>query len=143
MENENKTPLDTVRLAEVAAIYDKEMTEEKAQMLFEKWVNILDLGSWNIHFEWSVKEKDMPEEDTTGYTQYLHTKKQAIITMLDPADFEIDNEYFNYDYEQTLVHELLHLKFSDIEDSENELQNKLLHQLIDSLAKSFIKVKEL
>lgn len=140
MENENKTPLDTVRLAEVAAICDKEMTEEKAQLLLKKWVEILELESWDIRFKWRVRSQDMNLQDSVGCTTYKHTSKQAIIQMLDPVDFS--NDMFEYDYEETLVHELLHLKFADIDDSENELQNKLLHQLVDSLAKSFIKAKE-
>lgn len=112
------------------------ITEEKANELLQKWIKILQLTDWDIHFEWRMRERDMNLQDSMGCVRYEHTSKQAIIQMLDPVDFS--NDLFKYDYEKTLVHELLHLKFADIDNSENELQNKLIHQLIDSLAKAFV-----
>ena len=37
--------------------------------------------------------------------------------------------------------ELLHLKFSLLGENENELQNRLVHQLIDDLAKALVGAK--
>lgn len=75
-------------------------------------------------------------QDCMGCTSFLHESHQAIVQMLDPVDF--DNDLFSYDYEKTLVHELLHLRFSDLENSGDPLRDKLTHQLIDDLARAFI-----
>lgn len=91
------------------------MTEQEATRLFEKWRKILHLEAWDIKFQWCVRGRDMNLQDCMGCTSFLHESHQAIVQMLDPVDF--DNDLFSYDYEKTLVHELLHLRFSDLENS--------------------------
>lgn len=108
------------------------MTEKEANILFEKWKNMLHLEDWDIKFQWSVRADELPE-DVCGSATYVFERKMAIVKMISEVDYT--NELFPYDYEQTLVHELLHLKFAAIDDSENALQNKLVHQLIDDMAK--------
>lgn len=112
------------------------MTEQEATRLFEKWRKILHLEAWDIKFQWCVRGRDMNLQDCMGCTSFLHESHQAIVQMLDPVDF--DNDLFSYDYEKTLVHELLHLRFSDLENSGDPLRDKLTHQLIDDLARAFI-----
>lgn len=112
------------------------MTEQEATRLFEKWRKILHLEAWDIKFQWCVRGRDMNLQDCMGCTSFLHASHQAIVQMLDPVDF--DNDLFSYDYEKTLVHELLHLMFSDLENSGDPLRDKLTHQLIDDLARAFI-----
>lgn len=112
------------------------MTEQEATRLFEKWRKILHLEAWDIKFQWCVRGRDMNLQDCMGSTSFLHESHQAIVQMLDPVDF--DNDLFSYDYEKTLVHELLHLRFSDLENSGDPLRDKLTHQLIDDLARAFI-----
>lgn len=112
------------------------MTEEKATELFEKWRKILHLEAWDIRLQWCVRGRDMNIVDALGCTSYRHASHQAIVQMLDPVDFE--NDLFQYDYEKTLVHELLHLKFADLDDSGDPLRDKLTHQMIDDLARAFM-----
>lgn len=112
------------------------MTEEKANELFNKWVSVLHLESWDIKFQWKVRERDMNLRESCGCTTYLHQSRQAIVQMMDPVDFS--NALFGYDYEKTLVHELLHIKFADLDDSGDPLRDKLTHQMVDDLAKAFV-----
>lgn len=112
------------------------MTEQKATELFEKWRKILHLESWDIRFKWKVRERDMRLSDSVGCTTFSHESRQAIIEMLDPIDFE--NDLFQYDYEKTLVHELLHIKFSDLDNSGDPLRDKLTHQIIDDIARAMV-----
>ena len=108
------------------------MTEKEANIHFEKWTNRLHLEDWDIRFKWSVRADKLPE-NVCGNTSYVFERKMATIEMVNEVDYI--NELFPYDYEQTLVHELLHLKFAAIDDSENALQNKLVHQLVDDVSK--------
>lgn len=112
------------------------MTEQRANELFRKWVAILQLGCWDIRFQWCVRDRDMNLSNSVGCTSFNHESRQAIVQMLDPVDFQ--NDSFDYDYEKTLVHELLHLKFSDVDDSGDPLRDKMTHQLIDDLARAFV-----
>lgn len=112
------------------------MTEQEATRLFEKWRKILHLEAWDIKFQWCVRGRDMPLTDSLGCASYTYESRQAIIRMLDQVDFE--NKLFEYDYERTLVHEMLHLKFAGLDDSGDTLRDKLTHQLIDDLARAFV-----
>ena len=41
-----------------------------------------------------------------------------------------------FDFEQTLVHELLHLKFSFWCQNEDDVGDRAMHQMIDDLARA-------
>ena len=116
------------------------MTEEKAKQLFEKWVKILHLESWEIEFKWKVRGTHMNLPDSCGCSTFNYSTGQAVIQMIDPDDYPADTS-FEYDYEKTLVHELLHLKFAAIDDDENRLMNKMLHRLIDDMARALVASK--
>lgn len=116
------------------------MTEPEAKRLFEKWRDRLHLEAWDIRFEWKVRQRDMYVDESCGCTRYEHSTRQAVIQILDEVDTDGVFE-FSFDYERILVHELLHIKFSDLEDSGNELRDKLLHQLVDDMAKVLVGVE--
>ena len=64
--------------------------------------------------------------------------KQAVIEIADPEKYKMDMPGFTLDYEQVLVHELMHLKLSLVDDPEDNMVNAVVHQLVDELAKSFV-----
>lgn len=115
------------------------MTEEKAKALFDEWVKRLHLEEWDIDFQWRVLEKDMTEPNSTGCTSANVIDRQAIIQMVDPVDFP--NSPFTYDYEKTLVHELLHLVFWDMDDTGDKLRDHLTHCMIDRMARALVSAK--
>lgn len=110
-------------------------TEQEAVALLNKWVKILELEHWILRFEWCVPPNDMRLKDATGVCTYQTSGRCAIIQMLDPH--KVGPDMFYYDYEQTLVHELLHLKLHMF-DTDNSVADIVQHQLIDSLAHSFV-----
>ena len=117
------------------------MTEEKALGLLHKWINILHLEGWHISFQWKVPAREMNIEDSTGATKYQHPTGQAIVQMVDPEDYPKDTP-FPYNYEKTLVHELLHLKFADLDDTGDPLRDKLTHRLIDDMAVALVEASK-
>jgi len=46
-----------------------------------------------------------------------------------------------FDKERILVHELLHIKFCLLDNSGNELQDRILHQIVEEFAEILVKVK--
>lgn len=86
-----------------------EVMRESALALVGHWQRTLRLQDWDI----VVKLRPFREMiNCVGETTYNRSKKQAIVTLLDPDDND-GNDDFPYDMEQTLVHELLHLHFED------------------------------
>ena len=59
--------------------------------------------------------------------------------MLDPQYY--GDRIVPFDWEKTIVHELLHLKTCLISDQWEPLQMRYMHQMIDDLARAFVDAK--
>lgn len=125
-----------IKSAETGKIEKVELTEEIARKLLDKWVRVLHLEEWRIKFEWKVRDTDMAAEDSVGCTSADVVDRQALIQMLDPVDYK--DRIFPYDYEKTLVHELLHLTFWDMDSSGDELRDRLTHIMVDRMARALL-----
>jgi hypothetical protein len=115
------------------------MTEEKAIALFKKWVKILRLSDWDILFYWRVNPAEMTQKESAGCASYNWICKQAVIEIADPEKYKMDMPGFPFDYEQILVHELMHLKMSLVDDPDDKMVGAVVHQLVEEMAKSLVK----
>ena len=105
--------------------------------LLHEWINRLKLNDWVIELQTDCTQDDMGE--CCGLTNWQEVNKSAIIKIIDPKFY--GERIIPFDAEKTLVHELLHLKTCLISDTENELQERVMHQLIEELAKAFVDAK--
>ena len=111
----------------------------KEEFLFNKWIHILQLADWTFEFKYGCSPKDMTLTDIAGETEYVESRKFATVRILDKKYCKEHN--IKFDFEQVLVHELLHIKFclfwNDVDDE--CISNRVLHQLIDDMSKSLVK----
>ena len=105
--------------------------------LLEEWKKRLGLEEWTISLEDELYELSLP--DCAGCTEWSEVGKTAKIQLIHPSAY--GERIVPYDKEKTLVHELLHLKLCFLQETENELQNRIVHQLIDDLAKALVSAK--
>lgn len=119
------------------------MTTKQKRSIFNKWVRILGLNDWTIEFIPNSNPDDFINEDMQGETCYTEVRKTATIRILDEKYY--GDRLIPFDFEYTVIHELLHLKFHFLEDEDDDssLYYRVLHELIDDLSKSFMKVKNL
>lgn len=115
------------------------MTERRANELFDKWVKVLKLHEWDIRFCWKVDPKRMAAPDSAGCVRYNSVCMQAVVEIADFDSYEAGLHGFETDYEQVLVHELLHLKFALIYDGER-VHEEVVHRLIDQMAHALVNV---
>lgn len=114
------------------------MMERYTELLVE-WKERLGLHDWRINLYPECTEDDMSIIDAAGDAVWEETGKTARIEILDPKYYGERVEEF--DWEKTLVHELLHLKLCLLSDSGNELMERVVHILIDDLARAFVDAK--
>ena len=114
------------------------LAQGRIEDLLREWQERLRLLDWDIRVEENVEVYGM--DDNQGFVEFAEPNKEAVISLLDPSQF-VKDSYFTYDVERTLVHELLHLKLCLIDKSESETQNRLVHQIIEDLAKALIDAK--
>ena len=90
----------------------------------EDWKKALGLQDWDIRVVDNCSPLDLSNPRHAGEVEYEEATKTAVIRFTKDATYK------------TLIHELLHIKFALLDDSGNPLQDRILHQIIDDLARA-------
>ena len=110
-----------------------------SKALLRDWQERLGLQDWTIKLADCCDPADMADHDSVGCVTSNEVGRQALIQIVDPDLY--GERIVPFDYEKTLVHELLHLKTCLLTDTEDALQERVGHQLIDDLARTLVAVK--
>lgn len=113
--------------------------ESEIDKLLKEWKTRLDLSDWFIEVRDNCPICDFNLENCAGECEWDLVHKCAVIRLMQESEY--GNRILPYDKEKTLVHELLHIKFALIDNSGNDIVDRYIHQLIEDLAKAFVKVK--
>ena len=109
--------------------------------LLSEWKRRLGLQDWRIKLLPKCKPDEMEMENVAGCTEWSEGVKTARIEIIDPGYY--GNRIVPFDWEKTLVHELLHLKLALISDQVDALQERYMHQIIDDLARAYVDAKRM
>lgn len=107
--------------------------------LLKEWMKRLGMQDWRIKLIDNLSPEDMTLEDCAGCSVWSEPIKTARIEIIDQKYY--GERIVPFDYEKTLVHELLHLKTCLVSDNVGELQARYMHQMIDDLARAFVDAK--
>ena len=107
--------------------------------MLSEWKRRLGLHDWRIALLPKCKPGEMEMEDVAGCTAWNETIKTARIEIVDPEYY--GDRIVPFDWEKMLVHELLHLKLALVSDRVDDLQERVMHQIIDDLARAFVDAK--
>lgn len=102
--------------------------------LLEKWKRKLCLQEWRIKLLTHLHPEEMMVRNTTGCTEWSEAIKTARIEIINPACY--GDRIVPFNFEKTLVYELLHLKFSFWCQNEDDVGDRVMHQMIDDLARA-------
>lgn len=103
------------------------------------WVERLRLDDWVIDLRDNCSPDEFLNQGNVGECEWQEVNKSAVIRILNPIFY--GQRVLPFNYEKTLVHELLHIKFALLDESDNYLQNRIVHQLIDELAKALVEAR--
>lgn len=106
---------------------------------FYYWRDKLKLNDWDICFKYNVPYDEMNIEDACGCTSWNEVGKSALIQILKPDQY--GDRIVPFDVEKTIVHELLHIKMCLAVVETDEIQKRVVHQLIDELAKTMVNAR--
>jgi len=113
----------------------------KEEQLLEEWMRRLLMGAWRIQLQTNVHPGDMIIEGAVGCSQWQESTSVALIQIIDPERYQ---GIVPFDFEKTLVHELLHLKLCMLGDKmadDESLRNRELHRMIEELARALVDAK--
>ena len=102
--------------------------------LLEKWKRKLCLNEWRIKLLTNLRPEEMTMNDVAGCSEWSESIKTARIEIIDPDYY--GDRIVPFDFEKTLVHEMLHLKFSFWCQNEDDIGDRVMHQMIDDLARA-------
>lgn len=105
------------------------------QELLKKWKRRLGLHDWKIKLCVNCKPEEMTMSGVAGCTEWSESGKNARIEIIDPEYY--GDRIVPFDFEKTLIHELLHLKMSFWCQNEDDVEDRVMHQIIDDLARAF------
>ena len=101
-----------------------------------KWQKVLRLRDWEIDINF-YRARDFSNLDALGECVFNINSKEASIKILDPIDFETE-----YDIEEVVVHELLHLHFAQWTAANNYECPISAEQGIDAIAQALTKLEK-
>lgn len=115
------------------------------ELLLNEWQERLGMQDWAIILRYNCKRGDMDNpEFSVGETAWETTCKTARICIISEEEYGTEL-MLDFDFEKTLVHELLHCKFSmidkDLNTYEGIVTEQARHQLIDDLARALVMAK--
>lgn len=96
--------------------------------LLEKWKRKLCLQEWRIKLLTHLHPEEMMVRNTTGCTEWSEAIKTARIEIINPACY--GDRIVPFNFEKTLVHELLHLKFSFWCQNEDDVGDRVMHHMV-------------
>lgn len=103
------------------------------------WQKKLNLNDWRIKLNKDCKASEMLQGDYCGQCELDEVSKAAIISIISKAEY--GDGMIPYDYEKTLLHELLHLKFCLLDDNGDTVQGRVLHQIIDEFSRILVELR--
>lgn len=118
------------------------LKEFGAMLMSKYWIDNLCLGDWKIDFRFGCSPEEFEDSGNLGECLMNKTRKLAIVKIKGESHLT-EEDKLDFDLEQVLVHELLHIKFcfvtGNITNSPADgLLYDLNHQLINDLAWSLV-----
>lgn len=113
-------------------------SKEELFKSLEEWKHRLYLDSWTIVVGYHSAEE---HENEGGHVDFLMDKQTAKISLLKPW---VNDRIIKHSQEETLVHELLHLKIGFIVPSdsiEGMFYDIMQHRLIEELSHALVNAK--
>lgn len=109
------------------------------EKLMKEWKERLGLHDWNVVLKTNCRPDEFERPGRAGEVALCESNKAAKIKLI--AEEFYDDPVTPYSAEKILVHELMHLKLSLLDDSGNMVQDRYVHQLVDDLARAMIDAK--
>ena len=118
----------------------KKIPEEMS--LLNEWTERLGLQDWAIVLQTDCSPSEMSLQGALGCTSWQEATKTAVIQIVNPN--KVDGLTRPYNFEEILIHELLHLKTSLLSSGEEPetIGDRVLHQLVDDIARAMIDIKQ-
>jgi hypothetical protein len=105
----------------------------QVQQWLADWQSRLKLDDWKIEARF-VRSADL-RPNTLGNVKWDRDKKTATIRILDPADYDLPAARIPSDVENTIVHELVHIRLCSLpaDRKDPKVEEAVVNPIVDAL----------
>ena len=113
------------------------MTKAEQEAIAREWIMRLGLEKWKINCMLDAAPEDFLSSDEirAGEAEWVAVTRRATIKIRRKEAYADQEEY---DFERTLVHELLHLVFAPFYPSTGDCLETVVHMTIEDLARALV-----
>ena len=116
------------------------MTKSRARQLFREYIELLGIRHWKIKLEFCKKLDDEENLGTCATNEHWQRAKISLLKLSDPEWLK-----GGQDVEETMVHELLHVRWCFLDHYRKENPHFLVHeeQSIKATATAIVALRRL
>jgi hypothetical protein len=99
------------------------------QMKF--WQKRLGMDDWNLTLR-VVRQQEI-DRNAWGTSEWDPAARTAVISVLDPRDYNLKGDELKLDMECTIVHELVHIQLSPLGGHHGTVQEEVVNRIMTAL----------
>ena len=88
------------------------VTQAQVDQWTKSWQDVLSLNDWTVTTQ--IVRVSALNPDTLGHLKWDIERKTALISVLDPLDYQLPADAIPRDMEFTILHELVHLRLGEL-----------------------------
>jgi len=105
--------------------------ESHLDQKLKSWQRRLGMDDWRLTIR-LVRQKDL-DKDTWGNAEWDPNDRTGIISVLDPADYNLRGGDLRLDMECTIVHELVHIQVSPFDAPDEHVREDVVNRIMTAL----------
>jgi hypothetical protein len=105
--------------------------ESRLEHQMRLWQKRLGLEEWNLSLR-VVRQSEI-DHNSWGASEWDPDTKTALISVLDPRDYNLKGGELKLDMECTIVHELVHLQVSPLEARDQHVREEVVNRIMTAL----------
>jgi hypothetical protein len=97
----------------------------------KSWQKRLGMDDWRLTIK--VVRQNSLDKNTWGNAEWNPEEKTGIISVLDPADYNLKGGDLKLDMECTIVHELVHIQVGPLDAPSESLREDVVNRIMGAL----------
>jgi hypothetical protein len=105
--------------------------ESRLERQMKTWQKRMGLQDWSLSLR--VVRQSQIDPNTWGAAEWDAKARTAVISVLDPRDYNLHGGELKLDMECTIVHELVHIQVSPLAARDEGQREEVVNQIMTSL----------
>ena len=114
------------------------MTQAQVDQWTKSWQDVLSLNDWTVTTQ--IVRVTALNPDTLGHLKWDIERKTALISVLDPLDYQLPADAIPRDMEFTILHELVHLRLGEL--PRNAASRNTEERVVNQIASALFRLQE-